>query len=200
MQLKPETPFPIRAWIIIVLLIGSTVLTLTWIDEKKQAKRVVYQQTGAVLSTLQSARSELYEAARTIEGGADAVDLLYEVDDVRILLSEARGRLWTLAAPENLYSWLAATIDFDRYLEQELTSKWREDPSVLQGEARQRAAADLEALHADLDELLRQIEPDEHGRFEMDKLGPDWEQTLKRRILENPDSDLHRYLKERHNL
>ncbi|NGZ76634.1 hypothetical protein [Saccharibacillus alkalitolerans] len=198
MQLKPKRPLKMGSIIISMLITFSAVLVFFQIMEDRDSQITVDQQTNQLLAILENAGSQLYDTARIVESGAGLADSIYAVDNVRTRLNEAQGMLWTLAPKHDLHSLLATAIDFDYYLHNELTSKWRKNPDLLEGEARERAVADMDALHADLDELLRQAKPDNRKRFDMKTLGSNWEETLKRRVQEHPGPRAHRYLNERY--
>lgn len=190
----------IGVFLLIVMLVFGGFQSVRMIEQRKEAEWAAHRTMYETLAALQSARSQLYGAARTIEEGADAAKSIYELNEVRFRLYEARWNLEALDsgafAVTGLHPIFFSLYEFDYYLHNELIFKWQEDPAALEGEDRTRAVNDLYTLHADLDELVKQIKPDERDRFDMETLGPNWEETLKRRVLEDQDSEFHQYMKK----
>ncbi|NGZ76625.1 hypothetical protein [Saccharibacillus alkalitolerans] len=157
------------------------------------------QVLGQAMTLIQSADSQLNDAIRKIEGGADASQSLYAVGEVRVRLSQASGLMLSLredisrqADKLTAADMMPATLRaFDAYLGNELAGSWQEGDAALDA-SREETLKELRAMKLDLAQLAGLSQDHNRQPYRLDEFLGRWESVMRQRVQEDPDTELHR--------
>lgn len=179
------------------LLLLSAIFNLILFTQIRENAVTAHRTIGKAMSLIQSADSQLMGVIRMLEDGEGAAMSLYALGEVRSRLGEATGLLVGLrqeasrSVDETAYFALPETLrTFDSFLGNEVGLVWKEGDAE-QAASRESLQVELQSLKKDLSELSNLSKDPVHDRYEISGFVEQWGSVMKRRIAEEPGTQVH---------